>query len=281
MSSGAASALAPSSTSSVGILSFEEVRQYLKGRGENVGDGDISILTGNDRARNIGEITLGDLRKELHQDEEQLHRLKQELASKREKEKVEELRNLKVSQQKMRARQRAEEKEIHDLILDLEKRKEKELRLRMQQEKIKAELQRIDQVRLGSLEVERKRELEALAKQKQAIEAKEAALMRDIDMLEKRISEQERDFREKFKKVDEAYQSSQQKAKNEKDHKQQQIKLALARGERAAMLKLQKERLLAEKARIAKRIIHRGREDVPASDGSVKASSAIKGVKLT
>ncbi len=242
----------------------------------------VGIGRGKERGANIGTITLGDLRKELHKDEEQLQRLKRQLATKREKEKVEELRNLKVTQQKVRARQRAEDKEIHDLILELEKRKEKELRLRMKQEKIKAELQRIDQVRLGSLEQERKRELEALAKQKQAIEAKEATVMRDIEMLEKRISEQEREFREKYKKVDEAYQSSQQKAQNEKDHKQQQIKLALARGERAAMLKLQRERLLSEKKRIAKRIVNRGRGDDAAdisSEESMKASSAIKGGK--
>lgn len=118
-------------------MSFEEVRQYLKGRGLEDEDG------------NIGNMDLEGIRTQFRENELEMDRLRKQITMKRESEKAEELRRLKIKQQKLRARKNQEETEIRDLMKKLEKRKESELRARLERERVKRELQEIDQSRLG------------------------------------------------------------------------------------------------------------------------------------
>ena len=69
-------------------LSFDEVRSYLRNRTEN--------------ATNpvVGALTLNDMRDGFRKNDQQLELLHQQISRQREKEKAEELRQLKIKQQK-------------------------------------------------------------------------------------------------------------------------------------------------------------------------------------
>ena len=94
-------------------LSLNEVKAYLKQRASGQVDS-------NDR---VGGKTLASLRDKFQNDEnlEEMHRL---ITEQRNQEKADQLRQLKIRQQKIRAQRNQDEREIRDLMRDLEKRKE-------------------------------------------------------------------------------------------------------------------------------------------------------------
>ena len=97
-------------------LTFDEVKSYLKQRAAGQGD--------NDLGRSIGGQTLASLRDKLQKGDKGLEEMHRLITSQRNQEKAEQLRKLKVRQQKIRAQRNQDEREIRDLMRDLEKRKE-------------------------------------------------------------------------------------------------------------------------------------------------------------
>lgn len=67
----------------------------------------------------------------------------------RQKEKAEEVRALKIKQQKARMQKRQEEEEIKELMQEVESRREAELRARIEREAIKKEIRQLDSVRIS------------------------------------------------------------------------------------------------------------------------------------
>ena len=141
-------------------LSFDEVKSYLKRRA-------TGEVTGFDR---VGGKSIQSLRdtfnKKGGEGLEEMHRI---VMSQRAQEKAEELRKLKIRQQKIRAQRNQDEREIRDLMRDLEKRKEVELRARMEREVVKRELRNLDAVQLKSIESERKQEIAQLAREREQL----------------------------------------------------------------------------------------------------------------
>jgi hypothetical protein len=62
---------------------------------------------------------------------------------------------------------------MYDLLRDLEQRKEKELRAQIEKEEILRNIKDMDQKQLGALEREKKRELEKLAAEREALRVRE------------------------------------------------------------------------------------------------------------
>ena len=95
-------------------LSFDEVKKYLTQRAQGAGD----------HLSSIGGETLASLRDNLKKDDKGLEEMHRLITSQRNQEKAEQLRQLKIKQQKIRAQRNQDEREIRDLMRDLEKRKE-------------------------------------------------------------------------------------------------------------------------------------------------------------
>jgi len=105
------------------IMSFEEVRHYLRGHGVESDEGQI------------GPANLSTLRKRFQSDAREMDILKKEIKRKQELEKAEQLRKLKIGYQQMRAVKVQEDNEIVKLMEELEKKKESALRHRFDKEK--------------------------------------------------------------------------------------------------------------------------------------------------
>ena len=95
-------------------LTFDEVKSYLKQRASGEGDSSSSI----------GGQTLASLRENLQRGGKGLEEMHHLISVQRKQEKADQLRQLKVRQQKIRAQRNQDEREIRDLMRDLEKRKE-------------------------------------------------------------------------------------------------------------------------------------------------------------
>jgi hypothetical protein len=62
---------------------------------------------------------------------------------------------------------------MYELLRDLEQRKEKELRAQIEKEEILRNIKDMDQKQLGALDREKKRELEKLAAEREALRVRE------------------------------------------------------------------------------------------------------------
>ncbi|RHY95509.1 hypothetical protein DYB35_003209 [Aphanomyces astaci] len=140
-------------------MSFAKVEQYLSGGGgwtSRDGNGTAQDMT-------IGKVSLLDLKATMQANDVEMEKLRRHVKKEREKEKADELRGLKLKQQKA-----------------LLKKK---------------------QVGMNLLEDERKRELAELVKQKEILTQKEQAALHEIQALEKRVKDQELQHRDDERKV--------------------------------------------------------------------------------
>ena len=220
-------------------LSFDEVRQYLKKRTRNAGD------------PLIGALALDDIKGGFKNSEKHLETLHMHIAKQRELEKAEELRQLKIKQQKMRAMKTQEEREVRDLMGELEKRKELELRQRMEKEMVKRELRSLDAVQMKQLEQDRRAEIAQLARERNALKNREDDLMGEVKKLESRMQEQELKFRKQQNAVDQYFEKT--KAAGKASTKHEQMQLAQHRGQRAAQLKEQRMMLIRKQKELKER----------------------------
>ncbi len=69
---------------------------------------------------------------------------------------------------------------MYSLLRELEQRKEKELRAQIEKEEILRNIKDMDQKQLGVLEREKKRELEKLAAEREALRVREQQMLDEV-----------------------------------------------------------------------------------------------------
>lgn len=74
----------------------------------------------------------------------------------------------------------AQDQEMYSLLRELEQRKEKELRAQIEKEEILRNIKDMDQKQLGVLEREKKRELEKLAAEREALRVREQQMLDEV-----------------------------------------------------------------------------------------------------
>ena len=74
----------------------------------------------------------------------------------------------------------AQDQEMYSLLRELEQRKEKELRAQIEKEEILRNIKDMDQKQLGFLEREKKRELEKLAAEREALRVREQQMLDEV-----------------------------------------------------------------------------------------------------
>ena len=96
----------------------------------------------------------------------------------------EELNKLRDDRMKIRLKKDDDQKAFEELLHDLEQKKEKEIRARVEKEQIRRALMDLEKAKLTTIEQDKKRELERLIAEREALRAKENDLLDDIGKLE-------------------------------------------------------------------------------------------------
>ncbi len=121
---------------------------------------------------------------------------------------------------------------------------------------MKRELRNLDAVQLKSIESERKQEIAQLAREREQIKLREDELLAEVAKLEDRISKREQSFRQQQDQVEDYYIKNLNQKKDA--HKNEQMQLAQYRGQRAARLKAQRQKLENDRAALAAEMIQKG-----------------------
>eukprot|EP00003_Mantamonas_plastica_P023640 TRINITY_DN4284_c0_g2_i1.p1 TRINITY_DN4284_c0_g2~~TRINITY_DN4284_c0_g2_i1.p1 ORF type:complete len:300 (+),score=96.26 TRINITY_DN4284_c0_g2_i1:1081-1980(+) len=145
-----------------------------------------SILKpGSDDSNNsLSSMSLADLRKEFQSNEQEMGRLKREFQSSKEVDKADQIRRLKAQQQELRKQKEEEERQLLELLKQMEDQKKKEIETRMAKDQIRNQIARVDKKELGLLSKEAERELEELRKQRQDLLKLEKEALNEINSLE-------------------------------------------------------------------------------------------------
>ena len=113
---------------------------------------------------------------------------------------------------------------------------------------VKRELRNLDAVQLKSIETERKQEIAQLAREREQLKMREDELLSQVAKLEERIQKREMAFKKQKDQVEDYYEKNLNQKKDA--HKNEQMHLAQYRGQRAARLKAQREKLEHDKAQL-------------------------------
>ena len=217
-------------------LSVSELKQYL--RGEEV-----------PQASKLQEMSLGELRQNIRAVESEFASATRDQIARKEQDVRDELNNLRLERQQIRAKRKQEEAVLDDLMNELDKRKERELKARAEKEQIDMAMRDLESRKLTTLEAEKKKELQKLHDEREALRLKEEELMNEVQRLQQRIDDNERLWKAERDKANLEAQGVDVSINMQNLHKRQ-LQLAKERGEFAASLAKKKEILENERVRI-------------------------------
>ena len=192
-------------------------------------------------------------------------------AHKRQAARADELRQLKIKHQKLKSKRKKDLAAIKDLVTELEKRKEGELRIRLERQRLMRNLKKYDKSRLSTLEAEKKKELEALAKEKRLLQQREHELMEQVNEIEGKICAQEKKSREESAPEHDKALTSKQ-AQKEASKYEKLLNLAKEHGRKVSALASEKEQLLAERKSIQNHLLNNPTKAEAASSPSKEAA---------
>ena len=148
-----------------------------------------------------GGATLPEVRSSLAQDEEwgeaKLETLRQQVQRRRADDASKRLQRDTTRRQKRRLQRESQEREILALIKQMEASKEDEMRIAMEKERISRELRNVPAAELSATEMSKKRDLQRLAKELEAIRAREAQVASQVDGIERSIAAQQQGVEDK------------------------------------------------------------------------------------
>ena len=208
-------------------LSVSELKQYL--RGEEV-----------PQASKLQEMSLGELRQNIRAVESEFASATRDQIARKEQDVRDELNNLRLERQQIRAKRKQEEAVLDDLMNELDKRKERELKARAEKEQIDMAMRDLESRKLTTLEAEKKKELQKLHDEREALRLKEEELMNEVQRLQQRIDDNERLWKAERDKANLEAQGVDVSINMQNLHKRQ-LQLAKERGEFAASLAKKKE----------------------------------------
>lgn len=217
-------------------LSVDEIRSYL--RGEEL-----------PQSLEIHELPLGVLRQHIRSVESEFSLAIKDQMARKEQEMRQELNNLRLEKQKIRAKRKQEEAVLEDLLRELEKRKEREFKARTEKEQIEIALKELENRKLTTLEAEKKAELKKLHEQREMLRLKEEELMTEVQRLHIRIDDNDRLWKAERDKSNLEAQGVDVSINMQNLHKRQ-FQLAKEQGEYAAGLVKKKDILEQERTRI-------------------------------
>ena len=217
-------------------LSVSELKQYL--RGDELA-----------QASKLQDMSLGELRQNIRAVESEFASATRDQMALKEQEIRGELNTLRLERQQIRAKRKQEEAVLEDLLNELDKRKERELKARAEKEQIDMALHELESRKLTTLEAEKKRELQKLHNEREALRLKEEEMLNEVQRLQNRIDDNERLWKAERDKANLEAQGVDVSINMQNLHKRQ-LQLAKERGEFAASLVKKREVLESERVRI-------------------------------
>lgn len=102
---------------------------------------------------------------------------------------------MKIEKQKTSEAKQEQERQLGDLLKDFATRKDIELKAKFEKDAINKQLREIQKVKLTALENDKKRELERLAAQREAIRLQEQGLLDEVQKLNDGIKQKDDEFK--------------------------------------------------------------------------------------
>ena len=167
-----------------GGVTFEDVTSFVKSSAG--GAPAASMFSG------VGELTLQDLRKTIQTDKIENDKLMKMVEEQRAQELTDEVKRLKRKKQLDRSKAFQREQELAAALRELEKEKTVELEHRMLLAKTRNQLRDYKQSHLKAEELQKKKELASISKQRERLFAREQALQNEIEGVETQILERQK-----------------------------------------------------------------------------------------
>lgn len=155
--------------------------------GENVENANKKQTSAQETAhklQNAGLMSLADMKEQLRREDEEYRRIERLTEKQRLEDMMKEENELRAARAQIKLKKKQDEENFSDMLRELELKKERELRARIEKDQIRRALVDLEKAKLTIVGQEKKKELERLAAEREALRMQEAELLRDIETLE-------------------------------------------------------------------------------------------------
>lgn len=223
-------------------MSFQDVKAYVQ-------NSEVNPV--------IGEASLSELKDRFTASEAEWKNIRTDLVKKQQRQKVKELKQLKVDYEQSHFDSKQNTEKIMAMMQEIEQRTAEEQRQRLEVIKIKNRLEEVERKHVVALQAEKEAEIEQLRKERAALLAKEEALEQGINKIRSSVVNTEKQWQEQHQKEMAERLAALRLANNGHDDAKkaasrmldaQTRELALQHGAKMAELKLRREKLEKEQA---------------------------------
>eukprot|EP00698_Gefionella_okellyi_P008617 TRINITY_DN2141_c0_g1_i1.p1 TRINITY_DN2141_c0_g1~~TRINITY_DN2141_c0_g1_i1.p1 ORF type:complete len:1681 (+),score=407.84 TRINITY_DN2141_c0_g1_i1:101-5143(+) len=216
--------------------------------------------------------SLADIRQGFMTDEEAQEKLRRELTWQLEQQRIDQLKRLQTEAALVRQAKESSEKELLTRMQALEEKTAAELRARDEKEHMRRQLYGVDRARLNDLETEKRRQVEAIERERDQLRQREEAAQRELMDLQTRISAQEEQHRSAVEKLSSAITGLD--ARKQAEKKDALRDLARKQGEQMARLRSQRDTLEKERERLRTHVPRTEFSSAPANASSEQPTSS-------
>ena len=193
-------------------------------------------------------MNLDDLRNYFHSDNETFEELSKQALRAKERELKDEVEEFKREKNELRLARLEQDRQLEDLMKELEMRRDREMRARIEKNQIKHALQEVQKNKITAQERDKRRELERLAAEREALALKEEQVIQDIRDLEAKMAHKEEQIRLDKQRMIDKLTDINNPHKNTQRYREMQ--LAKERGEMIANIQNRRDTLEKDRIRI-------------------------------
>ena len=190
---------------------------------------------------------LDDFRTKMKSNDEEFKKVEGYMKSRREVEMEDELNRFKEERKKIRFDRKKDEAEYMELLKELELKKERELRAQVEKDQIRRALFDLEKTKLNTLELEKKKELQKLEKDREQLRIQEDNLLKEIQKVEDNTYQLDQMRNEEIEKL--SSMKDNMKSKQVENKKINEY-LIMERSDKISQLRLKREQLEKERIRI-------------------------------
>jgi len=121
----------------------------------------------------LKKMNLDDLRNYFHSENETFDELSKQALRTKERNLIEEVDEFKREKNELRLARLEQDRQLEDLMKELEMKRDREMRARIEKNQIQAALQEVEKNKITAMERDKRRELERLAAEREALRLKE------------------------------------------------------------------------------------------------------------
>eukprot|EP00762_Andalucia_godoyi_P000388 ANDGO_03115.mRNA.1 hypothetical protein AMSG_06425 len=154
-----------------------------------------------DGSASTSQVSISDFRSRMKKDEEEMKRLMRIFEKDLKVQEADKQKSIREQQQELVLMQREKEKKLAVLLDELESRKEQDMVVRLEMERTRKAVDKLDREKLAVLESEKKEELKKLQRERERLFRRENDIQAEIDGLEQRILNREKERTEAQEKL--------------------------------------------------------------------------------